>query len=320
VGIPTQIVPLIIRTHQIGTSVDRKTGAISTKPGNTTFDPTLADTACLAAPNNVPLTLYQQSPIVKPATFDFGGTIVGRTQYVDAFQRANFWKVDDHESFHVLLDPVNTLPAVLIDVPTVYGVALSTSALGPPGFCAPLGIVDTNWFDSYLTNTIIPALASKGVHPSTFPMFLVHNVAWGSPVNSLRGCCALGYHSTTGVPLPTQTYSLQDFDSTGLFGINAEDSVAASHEVAEWMNDPFVANETPPLGNTGQVLGCSPLLEVGDPLTGTQSLRIAMPNGFTYHLQEMAFFSWFFGAPSIGVNGWFSNNATFLTDAGSPCH
>jgi hypothetical protein len=320
VGVPTQIVPLIIRTHQIGTSVDTKTGAVSTKPGNTSFDPTVADTACLASPNNVPLTLYQQSPIVKPATFDFGGTIVGRTQYVDAFQRANFWKVDDHESFHVLLDPVNTLPAVLIDVPMVYGLALSTSALGPPDFCAPMGIVDINWFDSYLTNTIIPALASKGVHPSTFPMFVVHNVVWGSPVNNLAGCCALGYHGATGVPLPTQTYSPQDFDSTGLFGRDAEDSVVASHEVAEWMNDPFVANETPPWGNTGQVLGCDPYLEVGDPLTGTQSLRIAMPNGFTYHLQEMAFFSWFFGAPSLGVNGWFSNNATFLTDAGPPCH
>jgi hypothetical protein len=47
---------------------------------------------------------------------------------------------------------------------------------------------------------------------------------------------------------------------------------------------------------------------------------ITMPNGFTYHWQELAFFSWFFGAPSIGVNGWFSDNGTFMTDAGPPCH
>jgi hypothetical protein len=44
-----------------------------------------------------------------------------------------------------------------------------------------------------------------------------------------------------------------------------------------------------------------------------------MPNGYTYHLQELAFFSWFFGAPSIGIHGWFSNNGTFLTDAGPVC-
>ena len=30
-----------------------------------------------------------------------------------------------------------------------------------------------------------------------------------------------------------------------------------------------------------------------------------MPNGFTYSLQELAFFSWFYGAPTLGLNGWF---------------
>jgi hypothetical protein len=29
--------------------------------------------------------------------------------------------------------------------------------------------------------------------------------------------------------------------------------------------------------------------------------------------------SWFFGAPSVGINGWFSNNGTFLMDAGHIC-
>ncbi len=85
------------------------------------------------------------------------------------------------------------------------------------------------------------------------------------------------------------------------------------------MNDPFGNNATPPWGHTGQVGGCQNNLEVGDPLTGTNAPPVVMPNGFTYHLQELAFFSWFYGAPSIGVNGWFSNNGTFLTDAGPPC-
>jgi len=35
---------------------------------------------------------------------------------------------------------------------------------------------------------------------------------------------------------------------------------------------------------------------VGDPLSGTQAPPIVMPNGFTYHLQELVFFCWFFGA------------------------
>jgi hypothetical protein len=42
-------------------------------------------------------------------------------------------------------------------------------------------------------------------------------------------------------------------------------------------------------------------------------------NGFTYDLQELAFFSWFYGAPSIAVNNWFADNNTFKTDAGPVC-
>jgi hypothetical protein len=42
-------------------------------------------------------------------------------------------------------------------------------------------------------------------------------------------------------------------------------------------------------------------------------------NKFTYHMQELAFFSWFYGAPFVGVNGWFSNNDTFTHDAELVC-
>jgi hypothetical protein len=157
---------------------------------------------------------------------------------------------------------------------------------------------------------------------------LVYNVAWAvaAPVTNLNFCCALGYHGTTGFPIPTQTYSPAEFDTTGFFftatGDTApfSDTAILSHEVDEWVNDPMVSNPTPPWGHTGQVGGCQANLEVGDPLTGTTIPAVTMPNGFTYHLQELAFFSWFFGAPSIGINGWFSDNGKFLTDAGPPCH
>jgi len=195
--------------------------------------------------------------------------------------------------------------------------------LGPPAFCAPLGIVDINWFDTYLTGTVVPALAKENnLDPTNLPIFLVYNVVWASPANSLAGCCALGYHGTTGFPIPTQTYSPAEFDTTGVFTSDGSilDTEVLSHEIDEWMNDPMISNPTPPWGHTGQVSGCQANLEVGDPLSGTDMPLVTMPNGFKYHLQELAFFSWFFGAPSIGVNGWFSDNGTFLTDAGAPCH
>jgi hypothetical protein len=317
-NVVTQLVPILIRTHTVGTSVS-STGIIATTPGNSMFNPARPDHACLGRHNNNPVMLFQQSPLLQPADFNYGGTDVGTTQTTDAFQRANFWKVINQSSYHVLLGPVTTFDPIVIDVPAASGLALSTTALGPPAFCAPMGIIDINFFDLFLNNNVLPALAASGVNHGTFPIFFLHNVVMsiGDPTN-LGNCCVLGYHGT-GNADPTQTYSPLDFDSTGLFGTAALDTAVASHEVAEWMNDPFGNNPTPPWGHTGQVGACQNNLEVGDPLTGTEAPRIVMANGFTYHLQELAFFSWFYNSRSVGIHGWFSDNGTFLSDAGPPC-
>ncbi|MBV8357634.1 MAG: hypothetical protein JO189_06815 [Deltaproteobacteria bacterium] len=318
VSVPTIVVPLIIKTNTVAVSVNPTTRIITTAPGVTIFNPAVADTACLKAPNNVPTKLFAESPIFKPATFNFGGTIVGTTQYSDAFQRGNFWNAlgSNVDVYHVLLGPVKFLAPIVLNAPAIYGTVLPSKLTGA---CGPLGIVDINWFDALLTGSIIPSLAAKGVNPASFPIFLVHNVVWAAPVTNYNTCCAIGYHSITGFPLPLQTYSPQDFDSTGMFS-PISDADTASHEVGEWMDDPYIINEVTPWGNVGQVRGCTAILEVGDPLSGTEYPPIVMPNGFTYHLQELAFFSWFFGPPSIGIHRWFSDNGTFLTDAGPPCH
>jgi len=107
-----------------------------------------------------------------------------------------------------------------------------------------------------------------------------------------------------------QTYAVADYDSTGLFGSAALDNVAASHEVGEWANDPYVNNATSSWGHLGQVSGCQSNLEVGDPLAGT-TFPVTIGRT-TYHLQELAFFGWFFGY-SGGVNGWYSTQGTFTS-------
>jgi hypothetical protein len=83
------------------------------------------------------------------------------------------------------------------------------------------------------------------------------------------------------------------------------------------MDDPLTTNPTPAWGNIGQVIGCQSNLEVGDPLTGTTyPVRL---NAFTYHPQELAFFSWFYDQhPSIGLPGWYSDQGTF-TNYAAPC-
>lgn len=313
VNVSTYIVPLIIKTHLVATGIN-KNGILSTAGGTTVFNSTIADPN-IGSTNNVPVKLVQQSPFVQAANINFGGTMVGRTQYLDAFQRASFWNVINRDIYHVKLNPVRTLAAVTIDVPTSKGLSIPPALFGGNG---SLGIIDINFFDAYLDNVVLPKLVAQGVNPGTFPIFLLHNVveSFGTSPRDLNFCCVLGYHGTNGSPV--QTYSPSDFETTGLFGGVADTSVL-SHEIGEWANDPFGTNATPLWGHTGQVPNCQGNLEVGDPLSGTLAPPIKMPNGFTYHFQELAFFSWFYGAPSIGVNGWFSDNATFLQDAGPPC-
>ncbi|MGH7879254.1 MAG: hypothetical protein ACREQD_07120, partial [Candidatus Binataceae bacterium] len=75
-------------------------------PDGGVFDPTQPDTSCLGSSNNVPSTLVQQSPILNNANFTFGPTFVGDTQYVDAFQRGNFWNtnvVTTGDRYHTIL-------------------------------------------------------------------------------------------------------------------------------------------------------------------------------------------------------------------------
>jgi len=312
-NVTTPIVPLIITTNAVAIRLN-KNGYLAEVKGSTTFDPTSPDNTCLAAPNNVPETLFQQSPIFQNSDFVFGSTDVGSTQYVDAFQRANFWQFVQGTDYHTLVNPV-MLPPITLNISIAKALAIPPSLFGS---CGSLGIIEKKTFDSIVANTLLPQLAAEGVDTSQFPIFLMYNVVLSiAAPNNLNQCCILGYHGSSDSP--AQTFSPIDFDTTGLFGPTITDTSIAAHEVGEWMDDPFGNNATPAWGHTGQVSGCLSILEVGDPLTGNNIPNVVGSNGFTYHLQELAFFSWFYGQPSIAANGWFSDNNTFKTDAGPVC-
>lgn len=125
--IPTGIVPIIITTENIVTAVNFTTSAFTTVPEKTTFDPTMADHSCLNPPNDIPLD-----------------TFVGNKQYVDAFQRANFWQLVGDTQYHTLLSPIKTPLAVHVDAPT--GIAADLAAIGLSG-CGTLGGIDYHSFD-----------------------------------------------------------------------------------------------------------------------------------------------------------------------------
>jgi hypothetical protein len=255
------------------------------------------------------------------AAFSLGGVSQGYTQYEDANVRAEFASAlqQNENGYHVLFNPVNTVQAVQLNVPPTEGVVITDAAVLGGGFCAPFAIINIDWLDALINDQLLPALADQGVNPTTLPIFFLYATFMSAGLPGLGDCCIGGYHSFGGFPTATQAYSVTDFDVTGIFGSFWPDSAIASHELGELIHDPWGINQVPPWGGTGQVAGCQGNLEVGDPLTGTSIPPVTMPNGFTYHLQELAFFSWFFGAPSLGVNGWFSGNGTFVTDAGTPC-
>jgi hypothetical protein len=271
-----------------------------------TWDPTKVD-SCDAGASA--LSRVQNSPIVKTQAHSFGGTSVGNVQVTNAFQRAEFWKDAQpsgvNPSYGVKL-AFKTLKPVTINVPAAQQAAF-TAGCGN----GLLGAANINWLDPHLQKTVIPSLKSQGVGTTNFPLFVLHNFV--EYIGSSGNCCVLGYHNTFNTSAGAQTYGLAMYDNSGDF-TGSSDISAMSHEVAEWQNDPDTINPTPAWGHTGQVSGCQSNLEVGDPLSGTTYNDPL--GGFTYHPQELAFFSWFYHqTPSLGVNGWYSDQGTFTTPA-----
>jgi len=271
-----------------------------------TWDPTKID-SCDAGASA--LTRTQNSPIVKSQSWTWGGTSIGAGQVTDAFQRAEFWKYAQptgiNPSYGVKL-AFKTLSPVTINVPNADA-AFATIGCGN----GLLGAANLNWLDPHLQSVVIPSLKSKGVTSTTFPIFVLHNFV--EYIGTTSNCCVLGYHNTFNTTAGAQTYGLSIYDNSGAFS-GSSDISAMSHEVGEWQNDPNTVNPTPSWGHIGQVTGCQANLEVGDPLSGTTFTDTV--GGFTYHPQELAFFSWFYHqTPSLGVNGWYSDQGTFTTFA-----
>jgi hypothetical protein len=290
------------------------------------FDPTAGDPGCLGS-GATALSLLEGSPLINDATFMFGATNVGTTQYIDAFQRANFWSevsTSGGGTYHTLLGfapvPLQSVTVTSANTGTPNGTVYSFAGLcgtntGNVNGHGLLGVMNINFFDP-IARSLITKL---GINANSFVVFLLYNAVMssGNPT-SLSNCCILGYHSLVG----SQTYGVGEFEGRNqtLFAGVADTSVL-SHEIGEWVNDPLGKNLTPAWGHIGQVSGCQGNYEVGDPLSGTLMPTVKMPNGFTYHLQELAFFSWFYRLmPSGGVNGWYSDHDTLKVDAGAVCH
>jgi hypothetical protein len=255
---------------------------ITRRRTKTTFDPAHVLSNGKTVTNNT-----VTSPIFdSTTTYIQGGVNVGTTQYIDAFQRANFWgTVQSNPNYHLKLGGPALIAEQTLSPPSNLGTTGS-----PFGHTA--GLVDINWFDAQL-QSIISRFSQ--IQPNTFPIFLTYDVY----LTQGGGCCIGGYHSSEGSVSNPQAYAHASYvDHPGDF---AQDVSALSHEVGEWADDPLVVNIN------GNNTPCG-ILEVGDPEEGDANFG-GFPyvlNGFTYNLQDLVTLP-YFGAPTTtSVNGWLS--------------
>ena len=279
---------------------------VQTKTTTLHWNSTTRDTCDTGAP---PLARVEDSPLFVKRSWTFGKTNVGTYGYIGAYERADFWKYTAPAGInpgYQLNLAVKALPAATVSVPLADAFSISI----PCGNGNEL-VVDPTWMETYVATKLVPLAQKDGANPTTVPLFLTHNVVLGNG----GGCCILGYHTAQSTAQGVQTYGISDYDNSGAFG-TTRTTASLSHEVGEWANDPYGNNGTRPWGKIGQVTGCQANLEVGDPLSGT--VLPVVSGGFTYQVQELAFFSWFYRqSPSLGVNGWYSNNGTFKVAQGT---
>jgi hypothetical protein len=244
------------------------------------------------------------SPIFQNADYKAGSVDLGVTQFGDALQRAEFWNLPGFsQNYHVLLGAPPIAKTITVVVPAGKGNAYPLSG---GGF---LGVLDTTYFGQVLA----PLLSSY--QANELPIFLTDNVFLG-PSGLVQNCCIIGYHASQGPPAATaKTWIYAAYTESGTFGGDAiVDVQALSHEVAEWLNDPFVGaiapgflNMIPPAVLPGQGGSCLFNFETGDPLEALPAVFTKVTNSKTYHLQDEVVLPWYLhSTPSFSVNGWYT--------------
>ncbi len=258
---------------------------------------TAADTTASAPPAYPGVAPANARPLHEPSDV---------TQVADAIERALWGKTGS--SYHVLLGQPTVLPTVSYTVPSNQGFLTIGHRSG-----ARIGLIEYQWFSDRLNE----AMRSLHISPKVLPIFLVYNTFLY--IKTPGNCCVLGYHGATtslngnGQQL-VNTYMFASYSDPGIFAKNPGDAIsyiqdvnALSHEVQEWLNDPFVNNVVNPwLTPTAPQYGCSDYLETGDPVV-SYGFTVQMPDGVAYHPEDEVFFSWFARQkPSIAEEGYYT--------------
>ncbi len=294
----------------------------------TVFD---ASTDTVAPLNTSAINNVLASPQFTPSPVFAGSVNLGNTQYADAVQRGNVWnKVSGRPDYHVLLKP-EVYPTQTIVVPAALG-AVYTDYPSGIAYGVVYGGLDygnPNNSNNSPINTFISSFVAQVNDPSALLMFVSHNI-----VDCDGGC--LGYHDVLPLGGGTeQTYVYASYNDQALFTFplyggqfeGYPDITTLSHEVSEWINDPFVDYIVPAWSDIGDLVSTScsytSYLEVGDPLENAvlpKRVLSQMAGGVTWHPQDIVFLPWFEQAStSTSVNGWYTFGNSTSGPTPEPC-
>ena len=239
----------------------------------------------------------------------------GLTQFADAVQRAEFHS-SAGQDWHTLLSKPEILKPLRIVVPRGLAKVYHNPSTG-----VMYAIVDTDFFLSQL-NTIIQL---AHMQQDALAIALTANV-FLAPQSDIKKCCVLGFHTSFDVGELAQLKFVQTFIwaswvDQGILGTTLADVTPMSHEISEWVNNPFGTNLVPawqvPNSNA-----CQNNLETGDPLATMPNAGYpVLIDGFTYHPQSEVLLQWFQrGSASDAIEGAFSfPDQTLVTGPSQAC-
>ena len=253
----------------------------------------------------------QNSPNFRNATYQ-----TGFTQFADAVQRAQFFHIMAQD-WHTLLKPPEVVREVTIDVPRGMARVYRSRATG-----TIYALVDTAFFISHL-NTMVQM---ADLHPDSLALIVTSNV-FLAPNVEVKKCCVLGFHTAfdagqIGDRRQIQTLVWASWIDPGILGTSVADVTPLSHEISEWMNNPFGVNQVPPWQSPAAPGGCQNNLETADPLATLPNAGYPVTiDGFTYHPQSQVLFSWFTRqSPSYSLDGAYSfPDQSLMTHPSQPC-
>ena len=267
--------------------------------------------------NPIVLNVEQRIPaVLNSPNFHAAVYPTGYTQFADAVQRAQFFRVMSSD-WHTLLEAPKVLRTVNIDVPRGSATLYRMRSSG-----AVFAVVDEGFFISQL-NTIIQFL---DLDVGTLPIAMTSNV-FLAPKSEIRRCCVLGFHTSFDAgesenQRMVQTFVWATWVDPGIFGSTVGDITALSHEISEWMNDPFNINFVPDWQFPNTASGCQRNLETGDPMSVFPNAGYPVViDGVTYHPQNETLLQWFQQkTPSDAYDSAYSfPDETLLTSPAQSC-